>query len=45
VTSLRLPGDALVDVTAVPHGSWPAAVDLPGRAAFLLGAGRPFTPW
>src|SRR4051794_2000353 len=33
---LRLPGDALVDVTAVLHGSWPGAVDLPGLGAELL---------
>ena len=33
---LRLAPDAVVDVTVVAHGSWTAAVDLPGLGADLL---------
>ncbi|MFI1994145.1 BTAD domain-containing putative transcriptional regulator [Actinoplanes sp. NPDC020271] len=33
---LGLPPDAVVDVTVLAHGSWTAAVDLPGLGAELL---------
>jgi DNA-binding SARP family transcriptional activator len=34
--ALRLPPDTVVDVTVLSHGSWTAAVELPGLGAELL---------
>lgn len=34
--AVRLPADAVLDVGVVSHGSWSAAVDLPGLGADLL---------